>query len=69
MDSWLNTYHKLVYSKLNKYLKAIKSKKHNVHFTGKFSKGISKENTVSKLLEILDKKKLLIKYKNMKLKF
>ena len=41
------------------YLKAIKSKKHNVHFTGKFSKGISKENTVSKLLKILDKKKLL----------
>ena len=41
------------------FLKKIKSKKHNIFFTGKFSRNISKSNTVSKLLSILDKKKLL----------
>ena len=40
-------------------IKRIKSKSHNILFTGKFSSNISKNNTVSKLLEILEKKKLL----------
>ena len=44
-------------------IKKIKSKSHNIIFTGKFSKNISKKNTVSKLLEILEKKELL---KNLK---
>jgi len=43
----------------------IKSKLHNIIFNGKFSKNIGKNNTVSKLLEILDKKNLL---KNNKFK-
>ena len=41
------------------FIKKIKSKSHNITFTGKFSKNIKKNNTVSKLLEILEKKKLL----------
>ena len=41
------------------------SKKHNVSFYGKFSKNISSNNTVAKLLKILDKRKLL---KNKKFK-
>ena len=45
----------------------IKSKIHKIIFTGKFSKNISKSNTVSKLLEILEKKKLL-KNKKFKIK-
>ena len=40
-------------------IKRSKSNKHNISFIGKFSKNISKKNTVSKLLEILKKKKLL----------
>ena len=40
-------------------IKKIKSKKHFVSFSGKFSKNIGKKNTVSKLIKILDKKKLL----------
>ena len=40
-------------------IKSIKSKKHIISFSGKFSKNIKKKNTVFKLLEILDKKKLL----------
>ncbi len=40
-------------------IKSIKSKKHIISFSGKFSKNIRKKNTVFKLLEILDKKKLL----------
>jgi 4-diphosphocytidyl-2-C-methyl-D-erythritol kinase len=39
------------------------SKSHKIMFKGKFSKGISKNNTVSKLLNLLDKKKLLGKTK------
>ena len=40
-------------------------KSHEIIFKGKFSKGISKKNTISKLLNLLDKKKLLgkVKYK------
>ena len=46
-------------------IKKIKSKKHIISFTGKFSKNIGKINTVSNLLNILDNKKLL---KNNKFK-
>jgi 4-diphosphocytidyl-2-C-methyl-D-erythritol kinase len=41
------------------YLRSIKSNSHKVYFNGQFAKGIGKKNTVSKLLQILDKKKLL----------
>ena len=40
-------------------IKKIKSKKHVIRFYGKFSKNIKKKNTISKLLEILEKKKIL----------
>ena len=40
-------------------IKKIKKKYHKIKFIGKFSNNISSNNTVSKLLEILDKKKLL----------
>ena len=41
------------------FIKKIKNKNHEILFTGKFSQNIGKKNTVSKLLEILDKKQLL----------
>jgi 4-diphosphocytidyl-2-C-methyl-D-erythritol kinase len=41
------------------YLKKIKKKDHKVIFKGKFSKNISKKNTVTNLLKLLDKKNLL----------
>ena len=40
-------------------IKKIKNKNHKVEFFGKFSKGIGKYNTVTKLLDLLDKKKCL----------
>ncbi len=40
-------------------LKKINSNKHKISFVGKFSKNISKNNTISKLLEVLEKKKLI----------
>ena len=40
-------------------LKKIKSKKHHIIFRGKFSKNINSNNTISKLLRILEKKKIL----------
>tara|TARA_Y100001970_G_scaffold71918_1_gene91296 strand:+ start:38 stop:886 length:849 start_codon:yes stop_codon:yes gene_type:complete len=40
-------------------IKKINKKKHKIQFFGKFSKGINKENTVYKLLKILDEKNLL----------
>ena len=40
-------------------IKKIKNKSHKVEFFGKFSKGIGKHNTVTKLLGLLDKKKCL----------
>ena len=46
-------------------IKRIKTKKHIISFTGKFSKNIGKNNTISKLFEILEMKKLL---KNEKFK-
>ena len=36
-------------------IKRLKSNKHKVSFFGKFSQNINKKNTVSKLLEILEK--------------
>ena len=48
-------------------IKKIKAKKHTILFTGKFSNNINKKNTVSKLLEILEKKNLL-KDKKFKIK-
>ncbi len=44
-------------------IKEIRSKNHNVSFVGKFSKNIGKNNTVTDLLKILEKKKLLINKK------
>ena len=41
------------------FIKIIKSRDHKIKFIGKFSNNISVNNTVSHLLEILDKKKLL----------
>ena len=40
-------------------IKCINKKNHLVNFSGRFSKNITKKNTITKLLEILDKKKLL----------
>ena len=40
-------------------LRPIRSKNHKVYFKGRFAKGISKKNTVTRLLKILDNKKLL----------
>jgi len=40
-------------------IKEIKSKKNRILFTGKFSKNIGRKNTVSLLLKVLEKKKLL----------
>ena len=40
------------------YIRNIKSKKHKIFFKGKFSKGIKSKNTISNLLQIIDKKKL-----------
>ena len=45
------------------FIKKIKSNSHKIVFTGKFSKNIYKKNTVSKLLEILDRKELLKTHK------
>ena len=44
-------------------IKEIKSRKHIISFNGKFSKDIHKKNTISKLLEVLEKEKLLTGYK------
>ena len=46
-------------------IKKINSKKHNIFFTGKFSNNINSDNTISRLLKILEKKNLL---KNKKFK-
>ncbi|MDB4160544.1 4-(cytidine 5'-diphospho)-2-C-methyl-D-erythritol kinase [Candidatus Pelagibacter sp.] len=48
-------------------LKESKTKQHKIDFFGKFSKNISKINTISKLLKILDNKKLL-NYKKFEIK-
>ena len=49
------------------FIKKIKSKKHKILFTGKFSTNISSNNSVSKLFKILELKKLL-KNKNFKIR-
>ena len=50
-------------------IKKIQSSKHSISFYGRFSRGIKKENTISKLLEILEKKKILKNKKfNIKIK-
>ena len=41
------------------FIKKIKSDNHKIVFTGKFSKGLKKQNSVNKLLEIIDKNNLL----------
>ena len=41
------------------FLREIKKKNHKIFFCGKFSKNIRSNNTISKLLRILDKKRLL----------
>ena len=41
------------------YIKNIKSKNHRVSFKGKFSKGIKLNNSVSKLLKIIEQNKLI----------
>ena len=40
-------------------IKKSKFKKHKISFTGKFSKNIDKKNTISKLLQILEERKLI----------
>ncbi len=40
-------------------IKKIQSKKHIISFNGKYSKNIYKKNTISKLLKVLEKEKLL----------
>ena len=40
-------------------IKKIQSKKHIISFNGKYSKNIDKKNTISKLLKILEKERLL----------
>ena len=41
------------------FIKKIRSKNHNISFSGEFSKKIGKKNTIFKLLDLLDKKDLL----------
>ena len=41
------------------YIKETKALKHKITFLGRFSKNISKNNTVNKLLNLLDRKELL----------
>ena len=41
------------------FIKQIRNKNHKVFFVGKFSKGITKKNTIINLLKILDKNKKL----------
>ena len=40
-------------------IKRIRSKNHRIVFNGKFSKNISSSNTISKLLKLLERKKLI----------
>ncbi len=45
------------------FIKRIKSKEHKISFIGKFSTNIGKNNTIYKLLSILEKKRLIHKEK------
>ena len=49
------------------FIKKIKSETHDISFFGKFSKNIGKNNTISKLLKILEKKNFY-KIRNLKLR-
>ena len=49
------------------FIKKIKSNNHKVSFVGKFSKNITKDNTISRLLDVLQKKRIL-KNKKFKIK-
>jgi len=40
-------------------IRFLKGKKNKIYFTGKFAKGIGKNNTISKLLNLLEKKKII----------
>ena len=40
-------------------IREINKNKHKVSFSGKFARGIGKNNTVSKLLKLLEKKKII----------
>jgi len=40
-------------------IKKIKSKKHNISFSGKFSQNITKDNTITKLFRLLEENRLL----------
>ncbi len=48
-------------------IKKINSKKHNVSFSGKFSRNIGKNNTITKLLKLLEQRKIL-NYKKFQIK-
>ncbi|MDA9598531.1 4-(cytidine 5'-diphospho)-2-C-methyl-D-erythritol kinase [Candidatus Pelagibacter sp.] len=54
--SFLNLYDEIL-------IRKTKNKNHKIKFIGKFSNSIGSNNTVSKLLEIIDKKKFLKKIK------
>ena len=41
------------------FIKKIKSNNHKVSFVGKFSKNITKDNTISKLIDVLEQKRFL----------
>ena len=49
------------------YINQIQSTNHKIVFIGKFSKNISSNNTVSKLLKILDEKKFIKQKFNIKI--
>ena len=40
------------------FIKSIRSKNHRIIFNGKFSKNINSNNTITKLLKVLEKKKI-----------
>ena len=48
-------------------IKISNKREHKIYFTGKFSKGIPKNNTIIKLLNLLEKKKI-IKNKKFEIK-
>ena len=52
--SFLNFYDEI-------YIQQINKKKHNIKFIGPFSKNLNKKNTITKLLYILEKRKILKK--------
>ena len=65
LGKFKNNYHKIesIISPINFYdeiiIKQIKKKNHEVLFYGRFSRGIPKINTVTKILKIMDDNKIL----------